>query len=193
MNINYDLVIRLVFFIIGLLLVSCTTTTSQLEVDPSELLIGLTDMPDNWYVVSQGELPDNYRQQGGASIEFNVNNPQVLYVAAHRVYEYKSERQAAKEFEKQLPHRFNSSSIASYTSWQPPQELSYTSTVADQFYFACHKGSVNGIKTVCQAMGQYGNYLVVFHTYLVPEYMTYSDIESILQTIDARMAKYHEK
>ena len=70
MNINYDLVIRLVFFIIGLLLVvSCTTTTSQLEVDPSELLIGLTDMPDNWYVVSQGELPDNYRQQGGASTQ----------------------------------------------------------------------------------------------------------------------------
>ncbi len=188
---NYDLIKHSIFFIIGLLLiVSCGVTDSQSEIDPFDLLIDLSDMPADWYVVSQGDLPDNYRQQGGAEIEFNVNNPQVLYVAAHRVYEYKNERQATREFEKQLPIRFNSNSIASRTPWQPPQELPYINTVADQFYFACHEGSINGVYTICQAMGQYENYLVVFHTYVVPKYMTYADIESILLIIDARMAEY---
>ncbi|HIE55424.1 MAG TPA: hypothetical protein EYP90_09635 [Chromatiaceae bacterium] len=191
MNINYGLIKRSVLFIIGLLLlVSCTATSSRPKIDPAKLLINLADMPADWYIVSQGDLPDNYRQQGGADIEFNVNNPQVLYVAAHRVYEYKNERQAAREFEKQLPHRFNSNSIASRTPWRPPQELPYISTVAEQFYFACHEGSINRISTICQAMGQYENYLVIFHTHVTPEYMTYADIESILLIIDARMAEY---
>ncbi|NKQ35861.1 MAG: hypothetical protein HF973_09635 [Chloroflexi bacterium] len=193
MNINYDLIKRSVLFTIGLLLlVSCTATSSQPEIDPAKLLIDLSDMPAGWYVIRQGEAPDNYRQQRGARIGFNVNNPQVLYTAAHYVYQYKSGRQAAKEFKRLLPIEFNSNSIASYTPWQPPQELPYTSTVANQFYFACHKNSINGVSTICQAMGQYENYLIVFHTHLVPEYMTYTDIESILQTIDNRMATYLE-
>ncbi len=191
MNMNYDLIKRSVLFIIGLLLlVSCTATSSQPEIDPAKLLIDLADMPADWYVVWQGEAPDNYRQQQGAYIEFNVNNPQVLYTAAHHDYQYKSERQAAKEFKRLLPIEFNSNSIASYTPWQPPQELPYTSAVANQFYFACHESSINGIRTVCQAMGQYGNYLVIFHTHVTPEYMTYADIEAILLIIDARMAEY---
>jgi hypothetical protein len=138
-------------------------------------------MPENWYISSQSGLnEDDYRQQSGARIEFTVNNPQVLHIAAHQVYEYKSERQAAREFERQLPIRFNSSSIASKTPWETPEALPYSSTVADQYYFACHEGSIKGVKTLCVAFGQFDKYLVVFNTHLTPEYMSYNDIQSIL-------------
>ncbi len=194
MNINYNSIKLITLFIIGsLLIVGCNTSNSQPIIDPTELLIDLSSMPANWYVTSQGDEPAEYfRQQDGARIQFWVNNPEVHHVAAHTVYRFKNERQAAGRFERLLVSHFNSNSIASHTPWQPPQELPYTSAVADQFYFACHEGSINGIKTVCQAIGQYGNYLIMFNTHVTSEYMTYSDIETILQTIDNRMTTYLE-
>jgi hypothetical protein len=171
-----------------LLFVGCGNVTSQSSIAPSQLLIELSDMPENWYVSSQGDLnDDDYRQQSGARIEFTVNNSQVVHIAAHQVYEYKNERQAAKEFERQLPIRFNSSSIASKTPWRTPEAWPYSSTVADQFYFACHEASINSVKTICVAFGQFDKYLVVFNTHLALEYMSYDDIQSILQEIDALM------
>jgi hypothetical protein len=38
-------------------------------------------------------------------------------------------------------------------------------------------------------MGQYDEYLVIFHTHVASGFMTYADIEVILTSIDERMAK----
>ncbi|MCZ7670529.1 MAG: hypothetical protein M5U34_26955 [Chloroflexi bacterium] len=152
----------IILIIIGLLLstVGCDSSSAQSEIDSSQSLITLSDMPSHWYITSQGALSDDIRQQGGAGIEFNVNDPRVLYVAAHRVYQYKNARQAEREFERQLPIEFNSSSIASKTPWQVPEQLPYLSSVADRFYFACHENSINGGENYLSSYG--GNMIIIW-------------------------------
>lgn len=178
----------IIIFAIGLLLVvGCISAEPQPSINPSELLIGLSDMPADWYALSGNEPSDNYRQEAGAEIWFNVNNPKVLHVAAHRVYEYRNERRAEREFDRFLSSEFNSSSIASRTPWLTPAELPYSSLVADQYHFACHIGQINQVVTICEALGRYKNYIVIFHTHMVSEYMTFDDLESILLTIDDTM------
>jgi hypothetical protein len=168
----------------------CISADPQPKIDPTELLIDLSDMPADWYALSGNEPSDNYGQEAGAEIWFNVNNPKVLHVAAHRVYEYRDERRAEREFERFLSSEFNSSSITSRTPWQTPAELPYSSLVADQYHFACHVSQINQVVTICEALGKYKNYLVIFHTHIVSEYMTYDDLESILLTIDDTMEDY---
>jgi hypothetical protein len=175
-----------------LLLAGCFSTPRE-DASLAELLIELADMPANWYVVSSGQAPDNMRQEAGVDIWFNGLTNEDLHVASHRVYRYRNQSQAAREFRRQLPIQFNSSSIASMTPWQPPSELPYMSQVADQYHFACHIAVIMDKKLICKAIGQYGRYLVIFHTHVVAGYMSYSDIEAILETIDSRMATYEGK
>jgi hypothetical protein len=190
-NYRHYLIRTISFLVICLLsLTGCISAEPQPSINPSELLIDLSDMPADWYALSGNEPSDNYGQEAGAEIWFNVNNPNVLHVAAHRVYEYRNERRAEREFERLLSDEFNSSSIASRTPWQTPAELPYSSLVADQYHFACHVSQINQVVTICEALGKYKNYLVIFHTHIVSEYMTYDDLESILLTIDDTMEDY---
>ena len=146
------------------LMVACIPHQPQPGADLAKLLIDLSAMPEDWGITSTGEPPDNIRQHSGASIWFAARTPD-LRVAEHSVYRYKSERQAAKEFKRMLPAWFNSSSIASLTPWEPPAELPYISPVAEQFHLACHLNAIKQPAQICQALGQYENYLVVFHTH----------------------------
>jgi hypothetical protein len=172
-----------------LAIIACSNTGPAYEIEPAQLLIDLSIMPSDWYVVSKGDPVDNIRQVDGAAIWFNGNTTQDLIVASHRVYRYRNVSRAAKEFERQITIEFNSSSVASSSPWQPPTQLPYVSPVADDFYFACHISAISG-KTTCQFMGVYRNYLVIFHTHIVPNYMEYDDLKIILETIDERMSEH---
>jgi hypothetical protein len=178
------------WIVILLALMSCNSTR-QADIIPDSLLIDLAAMPPNWYVVrtSNDPIQEYFNYESGANIWFNGDTNQDLFVAAHHVYELRSEKQAARTFERQLRIQFNSSSVASETPWQTPPELPYTSNVADQFHFACHISNINGLSEICKAVGQYDKYLVIFHIHVSPNYMTYTDIKSILETIDAYMAE----
>ena len=173
-----------------LLVVGCTSIPHA-DVKPNDLLIDLSILPSKWYTVSSSsDPPDEYfGYESGADIWFNGKTNEDLIVAAHYVYRFSSERRAANIYERQLPVWFNSRSVASATPWHAPEELSYQSVIADQYHFACHVSDI-GYTEICQAMGQYDNFLVIFHTHVTPEYMTYADIESILEAIDAHMATH---
>lgn len=174
-----------------LLVVGCTSIPHA-DIKPNDLLIDLSILPSKWHTVSSSsDPPDEYfGYESGADIWFNGITNEDLIVAAHYVYRFSSERRAANIYQRQVPVWFNSSSVASATPWRAPKELSYQSVIADQYYFACHISSINSRKEICQAMGQYDNFLVIFHTHVIPEYMTYADIESILEAIDARIATH---
>lgn len=176
---------------ITILLISCNSD-SQSNIEPSDLLIDLSTMPSNWYMVSTSQEPpsDYFHYESGADIWFNGNTNKDLIVAAHRVYQLKSESRAAKAFEHLLSVEFNNQSAVSVTPWKTPSELPYHSAVADRFHFACHIADMNGKSEICEAIGQYDNYLVIFHTHITPGYMTYQDLSTILKSIDERMANY---
>ena len=119
--------------------------------------------------------------------DISLSNPSYAG-GGQNVFQFRSERQAARIFERQLRREFNSSSVASETPWQIPPELPYTSKVADQFHFACHISNINGLSEICKMMGQYDKYLVILSMHMTPDYMTYADLEKVLEAVDKKMA-----
>jgi hypothetical protein len=76
--------------------------------------------------------------------------------------------------------------------WSVPPQLSYESGVADQYRLGCYYDEDSHC-TRCQAMAQYGEYIVLFSAHFDPDHpecLTFTDLEWILLAIDERMALY---
>jgi hypothetical protein len=147
------------------------------------LLIDESVFPEGW---EQLGLPRSKR----ATVSFGVEKSGIGFstptrgVAGHDVYRAVSARAAAAGY-----RDFMSDFLVreGETEWTLPAEISYRSQVADQFRLGCSTHIAGGVQC-CQFIGQYGVYLVRFHTYMSPDMMTYEDLEYILQDIDQRMA-----
>ncbi len=72
------------------------------------------------------------------------------------------------------------------TEWYIPADFNYESLVADRYRFGCQTQKPSGVEN-CQLVGQYGVYIMRFHTFMSP-IMTYDHLAHILQTIDNKMA-----
>lgn len=154
-----------------------------------DLLIDLSDMPSGWTAGVDLSMPISEGGSDDSVIMFKILSP-VLYVAGHWVWHYSNPTRAAINYEKKLVGDFNSNSMAALTPWEVPDGWSYQSLLADQFHFACYETEINVRRTICQSMGQYEEYLVIFHSAMSPQFMTYEDFEHILGIIDERMAYY---
>ena len=140
--------------------------------------------PQGW--VQQG-LPDSR----GAPVSFGVERIGVDFstptrgVAVQHVYRGFDARAASRGF-RDIMSDF--SIREGETEWTVPQELVFHSQVADQFRLGCSTRIASGAQR-CLFIGQYGVYLVKFHTYMSTDMMTYDDLEYILQDIDSRMTE----
>jgi len=174
------------WIVILLALMGCNSTI-QPDIALDSLLIDLSVMPPDWYVASMNNhaYEEDFNYERTADNSFS--NPGYAG-GGQNVFQFRSERQAARIFEGQLRREFNSSSVASETPWQIPPELPYTSKVADQFHFACHISNINGLSEICKMMGQYDKYLVILSMHMTPDYMTYADLEKILEAVDKKIA-----
>ncbi len=90
---------------------------------------------------------------------------------------------------------FDSSNLIS--PWQTPEVLDYHSATADEFQLACAKikchSCLDGEFTACGAIARYGAFVSMFNVWMSPEYMTHDQLETMLRTIDERMAPYAEE
>ena len=73
------------------------------------------------------------------------------------------------------------------TEWTLPRELEFQSQGANQFRLGCSTHRASDTQR-CLFVGQYGVYLVRFHTYMSSDMMSYEDLEHILEDIDQRIA-----
>jgi hypothetical protein len=183
---------RTLLFLLGLLLVlsACSENAPLRDFSIEDLLIDPSEFPSSWRLVAVGIPPDQEERWASEANGFSLDTglPE-LTGADLSIYRYKSIRSASSAYDKWEPRDFNSSSIAAQTSWEAPPELPYESPTADKSRFACHISSITKT-TICQFMGQYEEFLVVFFTGFDGEHMTYADLEHILQAIDTRMAHY---
>ena len=112
--------------------------------------------------------------------------------ALHDIYRYEDERAARRRFRRYSDF----SSAERITPWETPADLDYESRAAERFRFACadFRAHPAGQYTVCQAMGQYNEFISIFSISFFRENMAncmaWSDLEQILETIDERMAHY---
>jgi hypothetical protein len=139
------------------------------------------ELPPHPYDLPGRVLPGN--AQEGISVSLRREGSSAR--ANHRLLRYQSEQQAAKEYRRQQAGEFFSA--GRLTPWEIPAGLSYNSPLANQYRLACADITAAHQFRVCIAMGQYGNYLSVFSTWVSPEFMTYADLERLLRGIDERM------
>jgi len=109
--------------------------------------------------------------------------------AFEKIYRMASIKVAAKEFERQITLWFPKGKY--WTPWERPTELKFESSIADQFRVACaHDTARSDLAQKCHFIGQYEEYLVWFSTDMSPDFMTYQDLEHVLEAIDERMEHY---
>jgi len=183
----------------AILAASCCGRAPARDFATKDLLIDLSAFPPGWSVtIPQGTALEKYGQMEGVDIQFNAQATS-LVVAMHRVYRYQNVRDASTWYDRLLDIEFNDNSIVSLTPWTIPGQLPYQSPLAKMSRFACHDSNVGGQATVCEFMGQYEEYIVIFHTVMTPDdmspqsYMTFADLEPILVAIDERMALHLER
>ncbi len=172
----------------------CGPRSSAPRFSPQDVLVDLSVFPAGWFVaIPPGPVRERLGQVEGARVQFLADDPRLIG-ARHLVLRYQGEWVAAWRYEQLQRSWFNSNSILSVTPWRVPGQLPYRSPVADKSRFACHESDVAGLATICEFMGLYGEYVVIFHTVMTPEdmqprsYMTFQDLARILRAIDEKMA-----
>lgn len=150
-----------------------------------KLLIDLPDMPPGWKVSWGPERSEDYiSSQDSSVIAFVVSGVSLPFGregALHSIYRYRSARAAKGVYEELvLPGQVG----------ETPADWTYQSQVADQSYFACYDYEGREPYPICEWSARYEEYVVIFHSWLVPGYMSLEDMERVIRAIDARMAEY---
>jgi hypothetical protein len=175
---------KYLFMILGLLIFPrCTTVESSPPaptINPKELLLSREDMPLDWksYSVFSDEY-DDWCYIDCAIIQFSPVDRDGVY-AEQSIYVYYTIEEAQRNYEDQL---LPSQPGTTPSSW------SYKSNVAVQSNLACYTYYTSeGVASPgCSWIAQYGKYLVFFVVHLVPEKMSLTDLEKIIERIDSRM------
>ena len=135
--------------------------------DIETLIVGDEVFPQGW---EQQGLPDS----GGAPVSFGVERIGVDFstpnrgVATLQVYRALDAQAAFRGFDDFLS---GFSPRAGETEWIEPSELAFQSQTADQFRLGCSI-QLDSNTRMCLFIGQYGVYLVRFHTYMSEDLMT---------------------
>lgn len=165
----------------GMLLLStvccCGPRAPKRDFTTEVLLLDETVFPTK---TTAGPITSNPDRHGAReSLGRSIYHPSGL--AGHDIYRYTSARGAAREFERQMDLSFRGG------DWTVPAEIAYQSPTADQFYLAC---GTSGNIPMCRVIAQYEEYFVRLNVHMRPTFMTYADLESVLQAMDDRMTYY---
>lgn len=170
----------------SLLLFSCVPKKPAPEraFTTMDLLISPSDMPTGWKIIrGPGELKDYFSTRDSSWIAFAVSliGPPGPDGAVHRVYRYRSANSAREVYEGLIRPGIPGKTPVSWT---------YRSPVADSSHFACYDYEGREPYPVCEYAARYEEYVVVFHSWLIPDYMSLQDMERVIKVIDIRMALY---
>lgn len=183
--------------LIGVLLILAGSILSCLEVTVDggpvptppfpieDLLLDESVFPAGWRAYAPHEPPSCF----GLPIAVTYSSGSGGGIALHEVHISRNREEAAERYQEAV--RFWFTDDDRHTPWSTPAELEYRRTVEGELRVGCHTEQESGVQ-LCQAVAQYGRYVVRFHTYMSP-YMTFTDLERILAAIEERMAFYLEK
>ena len=175
--------------IIGMLAATACQSSSEQDLATEDLLLPLEALPSSWEIsgpprpmgpsIGFGDEDDTY-------ISFKLKNDKYI-ISDHFILHYPNVSQAEKSYGDLHRSWFNDNSIAVDAPWQTPAELSYTSSYANQFRMACTINNVAGPKQGCTVLGQYGEYVFIFHSIIRPDTMTLSEFNDVTQFLDEMM------
>jgi hypothetical protein len=174
----------LITLVMMLAMASCrgqpTSATSNNVCKPEvqNLLIDSSSFPSSWSASQPTRPADHHGAIRRCGLVFSVPNG----VAVEEIYEYETIGKASHEFERQLDVWFTQRSID--TPWKTPPLPEPVRSIADDFRLAC---SIQGGVSMCRVLARYGVVVMRFNTHMSPEFMSYTDLEKVLQAIDDKM------
>lgn len=165
------------------------------------LLLDGTDLPEGWQVdlgFPEGRIMDptiNHvarewwnPEKGSAGIMQSIWRAYAIEDAQEKYIEL---RQSPV-----LLSRFTPSPYDFYVEFRPPSEIGFQSQIADEFYIAC--GWI--VWSYCEVVTRYRNYVVDMQLNLEAEHaehvshgLTYSEIDAVVEAMDARFAEAMEE
>jgi hypothetical protein len=154
-----------------------------------ELLVDTSVFPEGWSASPDGPYLD---PAAPFSRTKSVDRISISFYApgggaGEEIQRFKSTREAKREFARKKKQVFRVTGFN--TPWEVSEELSYESPIADEFHYAC-SWRVGASWPDCAYIARYGTYFVHFDTDMLPGYMSYADLENILEAIDERMGAY---
>lgn len=155
------------------------------------LLIDLSAFPEGWSVGADGPSPIAQAPLGGTK---SVESIELSFYAHgggafERIRRFEDEQGASNEFARQMRLVFSKTEFN--TPWTVPEEIAFTSSSAEEFYYACSR--FEGLPWPdCVYIARYGIYFAHFKTGMFTDYMSYSDFENVLKAIDDRMPPFGE-
>ena len=174
-------------------------TPPERDFETDQLFINVSDFPSGWSADPAGPHEDTGQAPlGGGSM--SVQRWVLYFYAAgtvkgksvrayEQIYRMASIEIAAKEFERQMAAWFPTGKY--WTPWESPTEVIFESSIAEQSHLACAYDTAPPVSIEeCSFLGQYEEYLVWFSTDMSSDFMTYKDLEHVLQAIEDRMAQY---
>ena len=147
---------------------------------PVDLLISTSDMPGGWEGGPPYRSLDDICYINCAAIMFDANI-EGQSRAIHRVAVLLTNEEAERIYNKYLKPKYG----------ELPYEWNYESELADLYSFYCFAYEESD-DTRCKWVGLYDNYVVEFHTWLIPNKMSLSDIEQIVEKIEILMSNIVE-
>ena len=157
-----------------------------------QLLIEQSMLPDDWQVWAGTFEPRQWLPAEQIALSFGIDGcaPNSLG-GSHYVYRFPNgARSVASAYRYKTTIWF--AATEGWGPWDVPPQLVHKSPLADQYRFDCTIRLGSTVQT-CQAVGQYEECLVRFHTSMDakhPECMSFVDLERILIAIDERVALY---
>jgi len=170
-------------FLVFLAILSCqqqNITELDSHVRPIEMLIDISDMPNNWNwdydydgFPSSWENDTDYYSDDGASVIFGIEVNGKVFRASHMIVWFNDEKTAKRKFENEIapePHN----EIDGWT---------YKSIIAEDQALSCGFDDIYNCKWVIR----YGKYISKFATWIGPDIMSLQEMERIAKVIDEIM------
>ena len=178
---NRDFHISIYVFLVFLAVQSCQQqkiTDLNDHVKPIEMLIDISDMPNNWNWTQNGfpyiiENDTDHYSDDGAIVIFGKEVNGKEFRAAHWIYWFDDEKTAKIKFELEFapePH-------IGIDGW------TYKSIIAEDQAFHCGMFDIYG----CRWIIRYGKYISVFQTWIGSDIMSLQEMERIAIAIDEIM------
>jgi len=178
-------------------LLSACGRTPERNFSDQDLLVDVSVMPENWALLDIYTMDNEEGEKSGKKITFYKTDTPYLVRAGQDVFRYSSIRRAAWHY-RRLEEGFNDNNPRT-TPWITPEELSFSSTVAEQWRFACADSTFSPapefgkVRTICKYLAQYDEFLVyVTMTIRVDEQEMASldDVYGFIEAVDQKMAQY---
>lgn len=177
-NIKY--LVGLIVF--AFLFTGCDQETPLRDCPIETLLLVESDFPDGTFVDDPSSpVAEHPIESAGITASYSDD------LIFHLVGRYPSNYSASKEYSKSLARTYKGKDAE---TWKRPAELSFISSVAQQFAAAC--GNSIG-KYQCRMFGQYEEYYVFFFAYISDKGITLESFQTLTQKIDLKMTQCLQK